>query len=144
VAWENCPFAEVDCPYPGECGRYVDVDHDAVCDYSQAKPEDRAIYLEVENNNLTTESEMKTIRDITLFYNISPIKYIEILSIYYEVEVQLNDEIQFLSNTHDLKLDNLKKIAKSMKTFFSTKDINKIEKPKRDYHLVPIFIFLML
>ena len=31
----SCPFGEIDCEFPGKCGRYVDWDEDKVCDYSQ-------------------------------------------------------------------------------------------------------------
>ena len=30
----GCPFGEVDCTYPGNCGRFIDVDEDGVCDHS--------------------------------------------------------------------------------------------------------------
>ena len=23
-AWDDCPFGQVDDPYPGDCGRYID------------------------------------------------------------------------------------------------------------------------
>jgi len=34
-AEETCPFGEVDCTYPGDCSRYVDVNNDGICDLSQ-------------------------------------------------------------------------------------------------------------
>jgi hypothetical protein len=40
-AWDDCPFGQVDDPYPGDCGRYVDTDEDYLCDHSQLAPEDR-------------------------------------------------------------------------------------------------------
>ncbi len=30
----GCPFGEVNCTYPGNCGRFIDVDEDGVCDHS--------------------------------------------------------------------------------------------------------------
>ncbi len=30
-----CPYGLVDDTYPGACGRYIDVDTDGICDYSQ-------------------------------------------------------------------------------------------------------------
>jgi hypothetical protein len=41
LAFEDCPYDEVDCAYPGECGRYIDRDDDGICDKSQSAPEDR-------------------------------------------------------------------------------------------------------
>ncbi len=40
-AWDDCPFGEIDDPYPGECNRYMDTDDDGICDHSQLAPEDR-------------------------------------------------------------------------------------------------------
>jgi hypothetical protein len=36
--WNRCPFGEEDCPYPGDCGRYIDTNNDGICDLSQTKP----------------------------------------------------------------------------------------------------------
>jgi hypothetical protein len=40
-AWENCPFGEINEPFPGTCGRYTDSDNDNICDLSQTAPENR-------------------------------------------------------------------------------------------------------
>ena len=40
-AWEDCPFGEVNDPWPGECGRYWDSDNNGICDLSEPAPEDR-------------------------------------------------------------------------------------------------------
>jgi NapH/MauN family ferredoxin-type protein len=31
----DCPFDEVDCEFPGDCGAYIDVNGDRICDHSQ-------------------------------------------------------------------------------------------------------------
>lgn len=31
----GCPYGLVNCPYPGQCGRYIDVSGDGLCDLSQ-------------------------------------------------------------------------------------------------------------
>lgn len=41
IAWDNCPFGEVNESYPGTCGRYRDTDQDGICDLSQSSPETR-------------------------------------------------------------------------------------------------------
>ena len=41
TAWENCPFGEINEPFPGTCGRYTDSDNDNICDLSQPAPENR-------------------------------------------------------------------------------------------------------
>ena len=40
-AWDDCPYNEIDCPFPGDCNRYVDIDKDGICDRSQPAPENR-------------------------------------------------------------------------------------------------------
>lgn len=42
---QDCPFGETNCEYPGNCGRYMDVNEDQICDHSQVKP--------TESQNLT-------------------------------------------------------------------------------------------
>jgi len=39
LAIDDCPFGETDCAYPGECGAYVDVDNNGICDHSQEELE---------------------------------------------------------------------------------------------------------
>ncbi len=31
----DCPFGKVDCEYPGNCGRYIDLDANDICDHSE-------------------------------------------------------------------------------------------------------------
>ena len=31
----DCPRGQVDDPYPGQCGGYVDTNEDGICDHSQ-------------------------------------------------------------------------------------------------------------
>lgn len=51
LAWDDCPFGEVNDEYPGECPRYIDTDGDGICDRSQPAPEDR------ESSETTDSSE---------------------------------------------------------------------------------------
>ena len=44
-AWDDCPYGEINCPYPGDCNRYIDTDGDKICDRSQPTPEDRNIEI---------------------------------------------------------------------------------------------------
>ena len=41
LAWDDCPFGQVNDEYPGDCARFVDTDNDGICDHSQPAPEDR-------------------------------------------------------------------------------------------------------
>ena len=31
----DCPSGNVDCEYPGSCGRYIDANENGICDYSE-------------------------------------------------------------------------------------------------------------
>ncbi len=31
----DCPFGEINDPYPGKCGRYVDANNNQICDLSR-------------------------------------------------------------------------------------------------------------
>jgi hypothetical protein len=60
-AWDDCPYGEVNCPYPGDCNRYIDTDNDKICDRSQPAPEDRNIKIAnaqtINGKNLTTNNK---------------------------------------------------------------------------------------
>jgi len=60
VAWDNCPFGEINDTYPGNCGRYIDTDNDGICDLSQPAPEDRVEQNEgIEGGNSSIQIESK-------------------------------------------------------------------------------------
>ena len=56
-AWGNCPYGEINDPYPGKCGRYINTDHDQICDLSQPAPENR-IASEISTKQKTESSEL--------------------------------------------------------------------------------------
>ena len=31
----TCPFGEINCEYPGNCGRYNDINKNDICDHSE-------------------------------------------------------------------------------------------------------------
>ncbi len=79
LAFEDCPYGEIDCAYPGECGRYIDTDDDGICDKSQPAPEDRdggVLVVEVESDSDTqigetpvvTESKSKATYDLLVIF----------------------------------------------------------------------------
>jgi len=60
VAWDNCPFGEINDTYPGNCGRYIDTDNDGICDLSQPAPENRVEQKEgIEGGNSSIQIESK-------------------------------------------------------------------------------------
>lgn len=61
LAWDDCPRNEINCPAPGDCNRYIDIDNDEICDRSQLAPEDRNVEIanaqEVSGENLTINNK---------------------------------------------------------------------------------------
>ena len=58
IAWDNCPFGEINDTYPGNCGRYIDTDNDGICDLSQPAPENRVEQKEgTESGNTSIKME---------------------------------------------------------------------------------------
>jgi hypothetical protein len=41
IAWLDCPFENINDPYPGLCNRYTDTDGNEICDHSEPQPADR-------------------------------------------------------------------------------------------------------
>lgn len=35
-AWNDCPYGLLNDPYPGQCPRYLDTNHDNICDHSES------------------------------------------------------------------------------------------------------------
>jgi len=35
VAWLDCPYGRLNDPFPGQCGLYMDTNHDQICDRSE-------------------------------------------------------------------------------------------------------------
>ena len=64
LAWDDCPYGEINCPYPGDCSRYIDTDGDEICDHSQPAPEDRNIEITntqiIEDKNLIANNKQTT------------------------------------------------------------------------------------
>lgn len=73
--WNDCPKGEVNDPFPGECGRYIDTDKDGICDHSQPSPQERQLasqtkseaainqpdYLAQENNSTENYSSQSVV-----------------------------------------------------------------------------------
>ena len=77
LAWDDCPYGEVNSPYPGDCNRYIDTDNDGICDHSQSSPEDRNIEI------MNTQAEDKDLiinnKQSKMTYHLIPISLFLIL-----------------------------------------------------------------
>lgn len=76
-AWDNCPHNKTDCPSPGECSRYVDIDNDKICDHSQLAPENRN--LETANAQETNDKNLAATNQNKMTYHLIPVSLILIL-----------------------------------------------------------------
>ncbi|ACX72309.1 conserved hypothetical protein [Methanocaldococcus vulcanius M7] len=61
-AWNDCPYGRVNCTYPGECGRYIDTNHDGICDHSEPPP---TTETEIPSTNNTEEEDVDKYIDIS-------------------------------------------------------------------------------
>ncbi|MEA3476047.1 MAG: hypothetical protein U9R23_06395 [Candidatus Cloacimonadota bacterium] len=57
-AWDDCPFGQKNCPYPGICGAYIDTDSNSICDRSQPAPENREKISKEISDSLTNKREV--------------------------------------------------------------------------------------
>ena len=152
-AWEDCPFGEVNDPYPGYCGRYTDTDHDKICDLSQPAPENRDNNIfDIESIEISEkELKSKTVFEISKIYKIDSIKYADALSEYYKMNIKETDSFQLLHDNYGVEPNIAKSIAKSLKDVGPVEttepqkegkqvEVIKPEENKREsiYHLLSI------
>ena len=155
LAWDDCPYNEIDCPSPGDCNRYIDTDNDGICDHSQPAPEDRnsnAINTEVGEaiNSLISGKDLKikTVNEIAEIYQIDKKIYSEKLSEHLETNIKSENSFQLLHDNYGLEPSAAKDIAASIKFGTqinipeSTESENK--QSKRKYHLLLISLLLII
>jgi hypothetical protein len=101
-AWEDCPFGEINEPFPGTCGRYTDTDNDGICDLSQPAPENRRDTKE-ENNEAqqdinTTSNTNEKSTNSRLNYYFLPI--LLVLCIFYFITHTLSKKKKIKTSQH--------------------------------------------
>ncbi len=100
-AWNDCPFGEVNCTYPGKCGRYIDTNHNGICDHSEPAPTTNNIKpVEITNINISNLS----IKEFCLMYNINVNIFIDKLKEFLENKLGIENVI-------DIKGSELKKLT---------------------------------
>ena len=67
LAWDDCPRSETNCPAPGDCSRYIDIDNDKICDRSQPALEDRNVEIAIDKDLITNKKQN------TMIYHLIPI-----------------------------------------------------------------------
>lgn len=78
LAWDNCPYNKINCPTPGECDRYIDIDDDKICDHSQPAPEDRGVEI-INTQEISDEDLAINNKRPTMAYHLLPISLVLIL-----------------------------------------------------------------
>ncbi len=58
-AWNDCPYEKENDTYPGDCGRYIDTDHNGICDHSEPSPEERNLLTKNSQINSENQSQIK-------------------------------------------------------------------------------------
>lgn len=164
--WESCPFGETDCP--GLCGRFVDTDGDALCDYSQPSPEKRAVEMDAEQievvstdiayendpspeavvedvHDIITGEELKTktVEEVALLYGIDTVEYAARLTSVIGVVVKPSDGFQFLHDNYGLTPSVAKDIAENFEMATVT-HLEKTNRTRPPYRMLEIAVFLTL
>lgn len=99
-AWDNCPFGEINEPFPGTCGRYTDTDVDGICDLSQPPPDARSEAFEETDNaesNISIDT-FKTENTARINYYFIPIFII--LFLFYLITYELGRKKIIKINKH--------------------------------------------
>lgn len=60
-AWLDCPYGEINDPYPGLCELYVDTNNNQICDHSESTPQDS------QTKALQTRTQQRSF-EISLWY----------------------------------------------------------------------------
>jgi hypothetical protein len=52
-AWDDCPYGKTNssCTFPGQCGKYIDTNHDGICDHCEPAPTQSESNINVQNND---------------------------------------------------------------------------------------------
>lgn len=139
VIAQECPFDEVDCT--GECGRYVDGNGDAYCDYGEISVDNTVS----EGEDLITGQELKTktVKQVADIYNISAVLFAQRLSDFYKVKIRISDNFQLLHDNYGLEPSIAKDIASSIALGKDTVDIPKSAE-KNQYSFLSIISFLTI
>jgi len=152
--WDDCPFGEVDEPYPGTCGRYIDTNSDGLCDHSQEEPistENTAgevTEIQVTEHDIITEQELKTksVEEVAALYQISSHEYAyALMEIYPNANIHCTTSFQYLHDNYGLEPSVAKNMAAEMSPI-----IFEEEEPKDTaiksvrYPMVPILIVLFI
>lgn len=152
----DCPFGKTDdsCDFPGECGRYVDVDNNKTCDHSQSELENvssNTITNEVENetdeHDLITGKELKTktVKEVAKIYQINSLIYAKELGESYKIIIDPSDSFQLLHDNYGLEPNLAKEIALSIKNEKENTDSSaKVKNKSKKYHLVSLTVLTIL
>ncbi|MCU0678899.1 MAG: DUF4405 domain-containing protein [Planctomycetes bacterium] len=134
-AWEDCPFNEVNEPYPGTCGRYLDTDGNGICDHSEPAPNEQitintvlpALTAGEETAEPTAAADSHgpvngqglkalTVAEAARAYGISAIDLAGALMDRIGEKVRLIDTFQYLHDQYGLSPSLAKETAASLQT----------------------------
>jgi len=110
----DCPFGEVNDPYPGDCGRYIDTDNTGYCDHSE--PPQKIVQQTADVNELITGQELKTktVTEVADIYGISVDDFKEKLSEYLGIDISESDSFQLLHDNYGAEPSKVKEIAAAL------------------------------
>jgi hypothetical protein len=148
AAWNDCPYDEKECEYPGECPKYLDTDEDSICDHSQPVPEDRNVkeIEEEQQGDLISGKDLKekTVAEIAQLYNISKDTYAQELTKGIGYTIKPTDSFKLLHDNYNVEPSYAKDIAIAMTTNQEITIEEKEEKISPTYHLIQITLVLTI
>lgn len=164
-AWDDCPFNEVNEPYPGTCGRYVDTDSNGICDHSEPAPEEQTTVNAVlpaltageetaelaataDSHGPVSGQELKalTVSEAARAYGVSAVDLAGALMDQAGVKVRLTDTFEYLHDQYGLSPSLAKETAASLAAGLSapteTSAASKTAVPaavkKNKYNFLPV------
>jgi len=133
--YDDCPFGEVNEPYPGTCGRYTDTDTNDLCDHSEPVPTTNtkdttqavqpiAITAQqmdqVDTHDIITGKELKTktVQEVATLYQIDSHVYAHALREKYpNADIHHDTQFQLLHDNYGLEPSIAKEVALSLSPF---------------------------
>ncbi len=150
LAWDDCPYEEVNDTYPGQCHRYVDTDNNGICDHSEPAPADRKARVVPENTNTTSEDlisgrelKEKTVQEVADIYKINAQEYANKLSEFLGYKVKPSDSFQLLHDNYGLEPSTAKAVAESVLTG-SAINVEKDGRRTKTYPMLLITITVVI
>lgn len=169
--YDDCPYGEVNEPYPGTCGRYTDTDNNDLCDHSEPVPTTKTVeavtttqqiepvavtsepVVQTDTHDIITGKELKTktVEEVAILYQIDSEDYANALrEAYPGVSINHDSHFQLLHDNYELEPSVAKQVALSLSPLNDDQEvtqpvqINNINEVKTESKFKERYPFLLL